>query len=58
MCAELSEAEKASIGVSTALCIVVLLLFADKVFFIHHHCGDKAIKHKSLMLVGLYPVSD
>ncbi|KAK7100888.1 organic solute transporter subunit alpha-like [Littorina saxatilis] len=58
---ELTVQEKVLVGVSTLLCVGVLLLFADKVWFILRHYGNRGrprlIKHKSLVLVGLYPVA-
>ncbi|KAK7487552.1 hypothetical protein BaRGS_00021254, partial [Batillaria attramentaria] len=57
--ADISLNEKIGVGVTTAVCVAVLVLFVDKANFVirHYETGDDPeIKIKSLWLVGIYPV--
>nr|KAG5700076.1 hypothetical protein BaRGS_029826 [Batillaria attramentaria] len=56
---DISLNEKIGVGVTTAVCVAVLVLFVDKANFVirHYETGDDPeIKIKSLWLVGIYPV--
>ncbi|KAK7100893.1 organic solute transporter subunit alpha-like [Littorina saxatilis] len=57
--AELSMAEKVGIGITTAVCIVVIVMFVEQAHFVirKYQTGrDPEIKIKSLWLVGIYPM--
>ncbi|KAK7100889.1 organic solute transporter subunit alpha-like [Littorina saxatilis] len=52
---ELSLAEKVGIGIATAVCIVVIVMFVEQAHFVIRKCHPE-IRIKTLWLVGIYPM--
>ena len=57
---ELSVGEKTGIGIATAVCLAVIVMFIEQAYFIiwKYETGrDTELRVRSLWLVGIYPVS-
>ena len=52
--------EKTGIGIATAVCLAVIVMFIEQAYFIiwKYETGrDTELRVRSLWLVGIYPVS-